>query len=286
MSNDPVGVRVQRMPQQDQVLVLASIAAARSAQNDFSATDVGDLYDDARIPKPARVSNVFTTLSRKGFCVSLSTRGRWSLTPIGRQQVSALIGHDAPALVAEGLVPGAELGHRRHTLVPASLAPPQLLAPVAEFTSANPPENNVFGMTRFPDSDEDQRGPDPVAGTLGTASDVLSGYGMNLILASDRQMVDDVWGNVSGHMWASNYGLAIFEDRRGRGMNYNLVIEVGGMLMSGRRCLLLKDKSIERMPTDFVGLIYKSVDLDDPSTVADAVHTWAKDDLGLGQQQK
>jgi hypothetical protein len=83
-------------------------------------------------------------------------------------------------------------------------------------------------------------------------------------------------------MWASNCGVAFFENRRGRGFNYNLVIEVGAMLMAGRRCLLLKDASIERMPTDLVGLIYKSVDLDDPVTVARAVHEWAKEDLALG----
>jgi hypothetical protein len=43
------------------------------------------------------------------------------------------------------------------------------------------------------------------------------------------------------HMWASKYGVAFFEDRRGRGMNYNLTIEVGCMLMAGRRCGLLKE---------------------------------------------
>lgn len=84
-------------------------------------------------------------------------------------------------------------------------------------------------------------------------------------------------------MWASNYGIAFFEDRRGRGMNYNLVIEVGAMLMAGRRCLLLKDSSIDKMPTDLVGHIYKAVDLDDPATVTGAVHEWASKDLALGR---
>jgi len=52
-----------------------------------------------------------------------------------------------------------------------------------------------------------------------------------------------------------------------RGVNYNLTIEVGGMLMTGRRCALLKDSSIERLPTDLVGQIYKPVELQKPSTV-------------------
>ncbi len=55
------------------------------------------------------------------------------------------------------------------------------------------------------------------------------------------------------------------------------------MLMAGRRCLLLKDKSIARMPTDLVGFIYKSVDLDKPGTISQAVHEWAREDLGLGK---
>ena len=83
-------------------------------------------------------------------------------------------------------------------------------------------------------------------------------------------------------MWASRYGIAFFEDRVERGMNYNLTIEVGAMLMTGRRCALLKDKSVERMPTDLIGRIRKDVDLDDLSTVVQALHTWIRDDLSLG----
>ena len=60
--------------------------------------------------------------------------------------------------------------------------------------------------------------------------------------------------------------MAFFEGRRGRGMNNNLTIEVGCMLMAGRRCGLLKDFSIERMPTNLIVRIYTSVDLEQPST--------------------
>ncbi len=83
-------------------------------------------------------------------------------------------------------------------------------------------------------------------------------------------------------MWACRYGVALFEDRVDRGLNDNLLIEVGAMLMTGRRCALLKDGSIERMPTDFVGMIYKSVDLSVGDTVAATVRAWLKDDLGIG----
>lgn len=95
-------------------------------------------------------------------------------------------------------------------------------------------------------------------------------------------MVDDLWANVAAHMWASQYGIAFFEDRRKKGLNYNLTIEVGSMLITGRRCALLKDRSIVKMPTDLVGKIYKSVDFGKSETISDALHEWIRDDLNLG----
>jgi hypothetical protein len=154
-----------------------------------------------------------------------------------------------------------------------------LLVPLAHFLAEHPFETNVFGMTRFPDDMEDT--PDPVAPALEVARDVCRAHGLEFHLASDRAIHDDLWTNVAGHMWASRYGVAFFEDRRDRGVNYNLTIEVGAMLMTGRRCALLKDVSIERMPTDLVGLIYKVVDLDAVASVSDAIHRWIRDDLGL-----
>lgn len=196
--------------------------------------------------------------------------------------MAELVGHDTASLLAESLPGGADLGHSRHPLIPPSLAPPQLLRPVADFTKTSPSAGHVLGMTRFPD-DEEPDGPDPVGAALEATGHALDGHGLRFLLASQRALIDDLWGNVAAHMWASNYGIAFFEDRRGRGMTYNLVIEVGAMLMAGRRCLLLKDSSIERMPTDLVGFIYKSVDLDDPVTITHAVHGWAREDLALGK---
>jgi len=278
-----IGIRVQRMPMIDQTLVLASVASGRSQQGTFNAATVTRLFYDSALPQPAKVGNMFQALSHYRWAAPASAKGAWTLTPLGRQRVSELVDTDAAALLAESLPGGADLGHSRHPLIPASLAPPQLLGPVAEFTKSSPSASHVFGMTRFPDDDEEPDGPDPVAAGLEAAAEAVGGHGLRLLLASQRAMVDDLWGNVAAHMWASNYGVAFFEDRRGRGMNYNLVIEVGAMLMAGRRCLLLKDASIDRMPTDLVGFIYKSVDLDDPMTVGQAMHEWAREDLSLGE---
>lgn len=283
MTDEAIGVRVQRMTIVDQALVLASIAAGRSDDNTFTGRSVMALFDETALPAPAKIANVFGTLKKGGRATPTKAHGAWKLTPLGRKHVAELIGDDAPALLAGALPGGADLGHMRHPLIPASLAPPQLVLPVADFTKDSPSATHVFGMTRFPEGDEDPGGPDPVAGALEVTETALDGHGLRFLLASQRALVDDLWGNVQAHMWSSNYGVAFFEDRRGRGMNYNLVIEVGAMLVAGRRCLLLKDSSIDRMPTDLVGHIYKPIDLDNPSTVTAAVHEFAREDLSLGR---
>lgn len=224
---------------------------------------------------------------RRGFLASAKGRGAvWALSPEGRERVRQLIADiDVAALMAESVrTTAASLGGAVHPVIPPTLAPPGLLEPLRRFLAGHPFERNVFGMTRFPDEKPGEKGPDPVAPALDIARRVCELHGLEFHLASDRAMHDDLWMNVSAHMWASHYGIGFFEDRRGRGLNYNLTIEVGAMLLAGRRCLLLKDVSIERtkMPTDLVGHIYKEVDLDDASQVRGAVHAWIRGDLALG----
>jgi hypothetical protein len=66
-------------------------------------------------------------------------------------------------------------------------------------------------------------------------------------------------------------------------VNDNLKIEIGAMHMAGRRCALLKDRTVPKMPTDLVGRIFKEVDFDDLAGVGREVHLWAAEDLDLGR---
>jgi hypothetical protein len=138
-------------------------------------------------------------------------------------------------------------------------------------------------MTRFPTEGEGDP-PDPVREALTVAAGVCRAHDLEFHLASDRQLDDDLWTNVAAHMWASRYGVAFFEDiaTPRKGLNYNLTIEVGAMLMTGRRTVLLKDTSVPKLPTDLVGRIFKEIDLTAPDTVELALHKWVRDDLGLG----
>ncbi len=280
---DPVGLRLQHLSITDQVVVLARMASGRSETGRFAPVALDQLCDDIGLPRPGKTSNVLVALEKKKLASRLKSPGSWRLTPKGLALSQQLITDiDLVVLGAEmSAVSGSDLGHAHHPVIPPTLAPPELVGPLAAFLDAHPFDTNVFGMTRFPD-EQDEESPDPVGPALDVAREVCGAHGLEFHLASDRAIVDDLWSNVTAHMWASKYGIAFFENKRDRGLNYNLTIEVGGMLVMGRRCALLKDESIKRMPTDLVGKIYRSVDLDAKQTVADALHTWLRDDLSLG----
>jgi hypothetical protein len=282
-AHDPVALRVQRLDLQLQTLVLGQLAASRSEGGAFSPAAVAQLFHDFGLPAPAKIANVFTALTTKKWFAKQPQRGAYKVTPAGQAKVrEQMTGLDLVALVAESAHENAPvLGRTEHALVPVHMAPPALVQPLRAFLADHPFDTNVFGMTRFPDAKAGTA--DPVGRALAVVKEVCTEYGLEFHLASDRAIVDDLWANVTAHMWACRYGAALFEDRVDRGLNHNLLIEVGAMLMTGRRCALLKDGSIERMPTDFVGMIYKSVDLSAEDTVAATVRAWLKDDLGIGR---
>lgn len=282
---DPVGLRVQGLALGDQVLVLARLVAVRSGRGEFSPKELGDLFRELSLPPPAKISNVLASLEGKQLVRKGAALGLWQVTPKGRATSEALVkGVDLAALSAEASSTGTLLAHVPHSVVlPEYGAPPSLLPLLREFLAAHDFDRNVMGMTRFPDLDAEEA-PDPVKGAVETAREVCQMHGLEFHLASDRQLHDDLWTNIAAHMWACRYGIAFFEDLAApkRGLNYNLTIEVGGMLMTGRRCALLKDPSIPKLPTDLVGQIYKSVDLVKMQQVSDALHRWIRDDLAFG----
>lgn len=281
-SKDSVSLRLQRLDLQSQTLVLAALVADRADSTVARPAEVNQLFHDISLPAPAKIGNIFATLKAKRLLTSGTTRGTYKVTPFGRASIAEeMSGLDLVALITENATGNAPvLGQTTTALVPYTLAPPSLIQPLRGFLADHPFDTNVFGMTRFPDARAGTA--DPVGRALAVAHDVCEENGLEFHLASDRAIVDDVWANVMAHMWGSRYGIGFFEDRVERGLNYNLVTEVGSMLMTGRRVALLKDGSIERMPTDFVGMIYKSVDLSDDSAVRQCVLNWLKEDLRIG----
>jgi hypothetical protein len=242
--------------------------------------DINALIEALRLP-PGNVSRSLGQLRNQQLAVRRSD-GRWSLTPVGTRRAMELLGDiDAAALEPQLRdLASADMGQEAlFTLAPA-LAPTKWQRGIAQLLESHAFETNVFCMLRFPDPADND---DPNGAAVTAIREALTPHGLSLHLASDRVIDDDLWGNIAAHMWACQYGVGLFESRTPRGLNYNLLIEIGSMLITGRRCALLKDTTAPNMPTDLLGQIYKPVDLADTAAVAETIHKWAADDLGLGR---
>jgi hypothetical protein len=179
--------------------------------------------------------------------------------------------------------PGAEFVSAMHTTISPTLAPARWQPGIARLLERFPFETNVFCMTRFAHSGAAL--PDPVPAVIASLREVTTAHGLVLHVASDRQAEDDLFGNVGAHMWACQYGIGLLENRLGRttGLNDNVLIELGSMMVTGRRCAILKDRTATSPPSDLTAQLYKPVDFDDVPAVGAAAHLWIADDLGLGR---
>lgn len=262
---------------------MGAIVGARAGDGWFTPGQIADMFELLRLPRPGNVSQALAGLHSKGLVIRRRSGGAWSLTPEGRRGVSELMEDlDVAAVEAEiALVGSAELQQAQHPLIPPELAPVRWAVPIGRLLTQFPFDQNVFCMTRFPREEKEDELPDPVRDVIGAARETLSSKGLHMHLASDRQADDELFGNIAAHMWACKYGIGLFETRFGKEFNDNLQIEVGAMLMTGRRVILLKDRDTPAMPTDFVGHIYRTLDFDDPGSVSRVLGDWVAEDLGI-----
>lgn len=269
----------------ERVLVAGEVVGLRNGNFRFTTSDVNDLFDGLHVPLPSNTSARLGSLKTKKFVVRTKD-GAWALTPQGRLKAQDVIGEIDEAELEPELadVPSSELGQVRHTVIPPLFAPLKWSEPIGRLLEEHPFERNVFLMTRYPSSENDADVMDPVREVIPVIEKALTAHGLELHRADDQQLDDDLLGNVAAYMWACQFGIGLIEDRAGMGLNDNVVIELGGMLITGRRCAFLRDTvTAPAMPTDFVGQIYKPVDFDDLSAVDAAVHLWAALDLGHGR---
>ena len=265
-------------------LVLGGIQGLRSGDGWFSPAELNALAESLRLPRIGNVNQTLALLRGRGYVLRRASGGRWALTPLGQKRVEELMGALDVAQVEAELVgsPGTDFGQRLHSVISPRFAPVSVTPRIAQFLDRFPFERNVFCMTRFPQSQNDTEYLDPIDLVLPTIREAVGSHGLTLHAAFERQLDDQLYANVAAHMWACQYGIGILEDRIKRGLNYNVMIELGAMLMTGRRCALLKDRTAPELPTDIAGHIYKSIDLDDVDEVSSQVHAWAARDLNLG----
>ena len=108
--------------------------------------------------------------------------------------------------------------------------------------------------------------------------DGLKPYNLKLLRADDKDYTGDLWENVCLYMLGSSYGVAVFEEIDSREFNPSVALELGFMLALNKRCLILKDLRMSRMPTDIVGKLYKEFNTYRiAETVLLALRSWVRD---------
>jgi len=116
------------------------------------------------------------------------------------------------------------------------------------------PESNVFLMTRFRETEchhEISR----------AVSDAVKAFGLHFVRADDLNWSAlTLWDRVRSCLDACRMGVAVFETIDEDDFNPNVSLELGYMLAQDRRCLLLKEKRLKRLPTDLCGHLYKEFD--------------------------
>jgi hypothetical protein len=134
---------------------------------------------------------------------------------------------------------------------------------------------NVFVMMRYR---SDPRSAEIEACVRST----LQEYGLVARLAKDSALVADLWENIALYMQHSRFGLAVFEDIDDRDFNPNIALELGYMYAQGKRCLLLKEKRMPRLPTDILGKIYRDFDIFELTrSLREQIADWCIRDLRL-----
>ena len=262
---------------------MANVVGMRNGDGWSSVEEIRQLFEALRLPPPSSLTRSLGQLRNDKSILTRPAEKNWALTPEGRERASHLIGDfDYDQIHAELIgTPGAEFSDERHSVIPPSFAPARWQQGITRLLDRYPFEMNVFCMTRFPEEGTS----DPVGQTIELLREALAHHGLTLHLASDRQIEDDLFGNVGAYMWACQYGIGLFESysANAQSLNSNMLIELGSMLIMGRRCAILKDRNSALPPTDLSGQIYKSVVFGLPDTVSNAVHLWLAEDLSLGR---
>lgn len=127
--------------------------------------------------------------------------------------------------------------------------------PVLKVGSFKVPESNVFLMTRFHDEDYHKE-------ISNAITEAVRAFGLELVRADNRDITaESLWRKVQFCMEACHFGVAVFEDIDERYFNPNVSLELGYMRAIKRQLLILKEKRLQKLPTDLCGDLYKEFDI-------------------------
>lgn len=135
--------------------------------------------------------------------------------------------------------------------LPIKFVPNQLIGwkrEIEAFINKHTFDKSIFIMIRYRKKN---------ANLIEIIKNVLSKNGLRGILASENQIIDDLYNPIACLLCCSK-GIAVFDSPEAKQtFNPNVAYELGMMHLLGRECLLLKHKKLTKLHTDILMKLYK-----------------------------
>lgn len=108
----------------------------------------------------------------------------------------------------------------------------------------------------------------------------LANQNIVVLRADEKQYHTDLYYNILSYIYASDFGIAVFERIKNENYNPNVAFEVGYMFGINKEVCLLKECSLKSLHTDIIGRIYKEFDIQDiEHTIANNLTQWCADNI-------
>lgn len=106
---------------------------------------------------------------------------------------------------------------------------------------------------------------------------ILSQHGFNLLRADDRAYSDDVFSNIETYIHGSKFAFSVHDRIESDNHNANVSLEIGYFMGQGKHVCLLKEQSVNSLPSDLQGRLYVSFNMFNiEKSLADSIEIWLK----------
>lgn len=150
--------------------------------------------------------------------------------------------------------------------------PPAIAESIRRFRTDHPrPEKVAFLMMRF--------GRTRMHKVIAAAvRSTLAAYELGALRADDKEYHEDLYYNVATYMHGCSFGIAVFERLESDDFNPNVSLEVGYLRALRKPVCLLKDRTLNLLPSDLLGKLYCEFDAQRPTeTIKRSLTGWLKD---------
>ena len=136
---------------------------------------------------------------------------------------------------------------------------------IEDFISKNPYEKNVFLMMKYRDTNQH------ISEIIRSA---VSNAGLNMWLASEVRITDELGTNVIACLLSCKYGIALFDEPEDQqNINPNVAYELGMMHLLDRHCMILKSKNVN-IQSDILAKLYVEYASEKLGDIINSVKKW------------